>query len=203
MILGDGPPLRYVAAGDSVAYGTGASSIEKTFAYQVAEELAKSHKVNYINTAEVGAKTNDFLNDQLNTVIAYRPDIIVISISSNDVMRLRPNKITLENYQEVLEELTSKTDAQIYITGPVNFAGIKLFPKLYQYLIEQRADKLNKEVLSLEINPARVHIINVHDEWNAISGLGDKILAKDKLHASDFGYTLWRDAFLKEMGITP
>jgi lysophospholipase L1-like esterase len=200
--LGEGPSLRYVAAGDSVAYGTGASGLENTFAYQVAEELAKNYEVHYINTAEVGAKTNDFLNNQLDAVVSYQPDLIVITITSNDVMRLRPNEITLENYKEILSGLTNDTNAQIYITGPVNFSGIELFPKLYQYLIEQRANRLNEDILSLEINPARVHILNVHDEWAAISGFGDKILAKDKLHSSDFGHALWRDMFLKEIGAT-
>ncbi len=202
IVLGDGAPLRYVAAGDSIAYGTGASSLENTFAYQIAEELAKSHEVHYLNTAEVGAKTNDFLNDQLDIIIAYRPDLIIITLTSNDVIRLRPNELTLTNYEEILGRLIEDTNAQIFITGPANFSGIELFPKIYQYLIEQRAEELNKRVLSLEIDQVRIHILNVHDEWTAISGLADKVLAEDGLHSNDFGHTLWRDVFLKKIAIT-
>ena len=199
VILGGGPPLRYVAAGDSITYGTGASSVEKTYAYQLAEELARNYEIHYINVAEIGAKTNDFLNRQLGAVLAYQPDIIVLTITSNDVIRLRPNELILKNYQKILDELTSKTQAQIYITGPASFTGIKLFPRLYQYLIEKRAERLNETIMSLGVDQSRIHILDVYSKGKLTSDLADQALSKDRLHASDFGHTLWRDAFLEEI----
>jgi len=199
VVLGEGQPLRYVAAGDSAAYGTGATSLEKTFTYQIAEELAKNYEVHHINAAKVGAKTNDLLNKQLATIIAYRPDLIVISITSNDAMYLRPNETTLKNYRKVLDELTSKTSAKIYITGPASFTGIKLFPRLYQYLIEKRAERLNETIMSLGVDQSRIHILDVYSKGKLTSDLADQALSKDRLHASDFGHTLWRDAFLEEI----
>lgn len=198
-ILGQGPLLRYVAAGDSITYGTGASAVENTFAYQIAEALAQNYEVHYFNVAEVGAKTNDFLNEQLDVLVNYQPDLVVITLTGNDVMRLRPNELTLENYKKILEELTTRTDAEIFITGPPNFSGVELFPKLYQYLIERRAERLNGEVLSLSVESPRIHILNVHDKWNEVDDLAEQVMAEDGLHASDFGHTFWKDALLEEI----
>ena len=57
--LGQGPPLKYIAAGDSTAAGVGASSLEGTYGYKIAEYFSKTNSVDYKNIGVQGYKTSD------------------------------------------------------------------------------------------------------------------------------------------------
>ncbi len=50
-IVGQGSQLRYIAAGDSVTAGQGASSVENTFSQKILQEFAKKNHVSYKNIA--------------------------------------------------------------------------------------------------------------------------------------------------------
>src|SRR6266404_4589255 len=78
--LGNGPTLRYIAAGDSITVGTGASETARTYPYGVLLELSKSNQVVYRNIAVGGFKTGDVLNKQIQQIIDFKPDIVTISI---------------------------------------------------------------------------------------------------------------------------
>jgi lysophospholipase L1-like esterase len=106
--FGIGSAMRYIAAGDSTAVGEGASSVEKTYPYKVAEYLGTKHTVEYKNVAVGGAKTQDIIDHELTAIIAYNPDIITISIGANDVTHLRSNSSISENYKTIVNELTAK-----------------------------------------------------------------------------------------------
>ena len=96
-IFGQGEELRYIAAGDSIALGLGASSVENTFTYRVAESLGEKNKVVYKNIAIKGMRTKDFIEEQLPEIIAFGPDIVVITIGGNDATRLKSRESILDN----------------------------------------------------------------------------------------------------------
>src|SRR5579864_9266969 len=86
--LGSGPGLRYIAAGDSTSVGEGSSRTENSYAYKVAEELSKNNTVDYKNVGVVGATTKDVLEKQIANIVAFKPDIITISMGGNDATHL-------------------------------------------------------------------------------------------------------------------
>src|SRR4051794_27487974 len=67
-VLGSGPALRYIAAGDSTGVGRGASGPNKTYTYQVAQYLAKNHTVEYRNISVIGYKSADVLESQIQQI---------------------------------------------------------------------------------------------------------------------------------------
>src|SRR5258708_19979774 len=69
--LGSGPALRYIAAGDSTAVGEGASDTVKTYAYQIAQALAKTHTLTYKNIAVKGSQTPRVLGVQVEHIITF------------------------------------------------------------------------------------------------------------------------------------
>ncbi len=197
--LGAGPELRYIAAGDSTAVGEGASSVEQTYAYNIAKSLSSRYNVTYENIAKGGAKTEDVIATQLEKIIAFNPDVVTISVGANDATHLRSSQSILRNYKTIIDTLTEKTHAKIYITNIANFYGATLLPAWYIQLIEQRSAKLNPEILKLNNGNDRVHIIDIHDfGW---SNYPDRALtySLDHFHPSDLGYQNWANAFLCRM----
>jgi acyl-CoA thioesterase-1 len=197
--LGSGPVLRYIAAGDSTSVGEGASGFEKSYAYQIAQYLAKTNTVEYRNIGVVGYKTADVLRNQVDTIIAYKPDVVTISIGPNDATHLVSANKILANYKAIIEKLESQTLAKIYITNIANFYGANILPWLYIYLIEYRDQKLNQQLTALEDD--RVKIVNIHDfGWNQPPYKNrSKTYAADWFHPNDLGYQNWTAAFLSKI----
>ena len=184
-IFGEGEELRFIVAGDSVALGLGASSVENTFTYRVAESLGKKNKIVYKNIAVKGTKTSDIIEEQLNAIIAFNPDIIVITIGGNDATHLKSKESILDNYNKIIKKLESETDAKIYMSNIPNFNGIKPLPKWYINIIEGKSSKVNPKIQALSTE--RVTIINVHDRRREVL-ITENPLAPDGFHANDYGY---------------
>ena len=183
-------------AGDSITQGIGASSVDKTYAYKLAEELGRNYRVVYRNVAKRGSETEDLINKQLQEIISFDPDIIIVTIGGNDLTHVRLESRVLENYKRVVEEISSKTEAKLYIANIPNFTGVSALPSWYVSLISKRAIAINDDVASLESD--RVKIVDVHKEWFKVPRIKDAI-AKDGFHANDYGQIFWLDAFFRRV----
>jgi lysophospholipase L1-like esterase len=193
-ILGSGPALKYIAAGDSTAAGVGASSLQTTYTYQVAQALAKNHTVDYKNIGVPGAKTADVLASQISQIIAFKPDVVTISIGPNDATHLLPESEILNNYKNIISQLEAQTTATIYITDIANFKSASLLPWFYIWLLDFRSGYINKQILALGNN--RVKIIDIYSfGWSNYPDLSKTVTA-DHFHPNDLGYQNWTNAFL-------
>jgi acyl-CoA thioesterase-1 len=198
-VFGNGPILRYIAAGDSTAVGYGASGVEKTYPYQIAQFLAKSRTVEYKNISVIGYKTQDVLEKQVNEIIAYKPDVVTISMGPNDATHLVSSEKVLNNYKVIISKLEQGTRAKIYITDVANFNGATILPWFYIKFIEYRSSRLNQKIATLASD--RVRIINIHDfGWNSLPYIDrKKTYAADHFHPNDLGYQNWANAFLDQI----
>lgn len=196
-VIGQGPPLKYIAAGDSTAVGEGASSVQQTYTYRIAQHLSESHTVEYRNVGVLGAKTDDVITEQLPSIIEFQPDIVTISIGANDVTHLRKNSHTLKNINTILRTLTEKTNAQIYLTDIPVVDRATLLPYPVRALWGYKAKNLNPEILTLENE--RVHVIDIYNfGWENYPDI-QTTFAKDQFHPNDTGYDNWTKAFLSKM----
>lgn len=184
--IGAGPKLKYIAAGDSTAVGQGASRVEKTYTYRVAEYLAEKNTVDYKNVAVIGAQTQDLIDRQLKTIIDFDPDIVTVSIGANDVTNWVGKKMIVENYQAMIRQLTQNSKAKIYITNVPRFDYAYLLPWVFRQYFDSQARSVNKELLKLETD--QVKFIDIHGVTVDNS--------RDEFHPSDEGYNYWTSAFL-------
>lgn len=188
--------IRYIAAGDSTVVGVGASSVEKTYPYKVAEFLGKNHKVIYKNIGVSGARINDVIEKQLPEIIAFDPDVVTISIGGNDIDRLATEEEIMSGFKKIIEELTTKTNAKIYMANLPNFTGARLLPTPYITLIEKRSAPINRAIAQLETD--RVKIADVHGRFGSHEDV-DAVYSSDWFHPSDEGYEYWVTAFTEKM----
>src|SRR5579872_3209473 len=80
-------PFVYVALGDSTTEGIGASDPSKSFPSLVYKALQKELKhVSYYNFGKKFSKASDVLSDQLSKCIQLKPDLVSLSVGSNDAM---------------------------------------------------------------------------------------------------------------------
>ncbi len=195
-VFGEGEELRLIMAGDSITQGIGASSVDNTYAYKLAEELGKDYRVVYRNVAEKGSETEDLVSEQLQEIIAFDPDIVVVTIGGNDLTHVRLESRIISNYRRVIEEISNNTEAILYIANIPNFTGVKALPVWYVNLISKRAVTINSDISELE--SGRVKIVDVHEKWFEVPRIEDAV-ARDGFHANDYGYTFWLDAFLERI----
>lgn len=191
--FGQGASIRYIAAGDSTAVGVGASSIENTYTYKVAEYLGTNSKVEYTSIGVIGAKTEDVIGFQLEEIENYYPDMITISIGANDITNLVNEKTIYKNFQIIKERLEKNTKATIYITNIPYLGGAKLLPFWFRKFIDKKAVRINHALLNLESE--RFKVINIHDEIPR----GAETFAADYFHPSDIGYKNWAKVFLNKI----
>ncbi len=129
--LGQGKVLKYIAAGDSTAVGVGASALENTYSYKLADHLSQTSQIEYKNVAASGARTQNVIDSQLQPIIEFNPDVVTISIGANDITHLTSTQTVLKNFKQIISEIESKTHAKIYLTNIPNFTGAKLLPFWY------------------------------------------------------------------------
>ncbi len=195
-VLGAGPVLKYIAAGDSIGVGIGASSKQNTCPYKIAQFFTKTNKVEYKNISVGGFTTRDVIDKQISQIISYQPNIVVICVGGNDAKNLVSARKVLQNYQTIIAKLEQGTKAKIYLSNLPNFNGARTLPFLFIKLIELRSKSLNPQLLALETE--RTKIVNVHDfGWSSAPYNNRKITyAADHFHPNDLGYQNWTNSFL-------
>src|SRR5687767_9002841 len=79
--------VTYVVLGDSTAAGQGAD-YESGIAAVTARHLAERHPIEMTNLGVSGAKLRDVADGQLPAAERLKPDLVLLSASANDVIRL-------------------------------------------------------------------------------------------------------------------
>src|SRR5262249_21426315 len=109
---GDGAPVRIVWLGDSTAVGVGASSPDNALPRQVAAGLGRP--VELTGLATRGARLADGVNDRGPKLRALpperQPDIVLVSVGSNDVTHLTSQNTFRSQYLGLLDRLPTSAD---------------------------------------------------------------------------------------------
>jgi len=188
--LGDNsnPEFKVFIGGDSIATGVGANSFEKSTAGRLANYLAKNNKVTLINEAENGAKMIDVLNGK---GPQERQDLIILIVSSNDLLRLTNLKNFEDATKKVLEKYSKLAD-KLIIAGPGRVFHPSIIPIPLRFIYKLKAP----EYASIIAEEARKYPNVVH-----ISPLKppvdfskyEDVYSSDRFHPNDEGHRLWFD----------
>lgn len=192
--------LTMVVLGDSTSVGVGASSLETTYAYQVANGLASAHNVRVINLAQSGARLCDVLTKQLPRVQPLQPDILLISIGANDATHFTPSDQFLEELNQIKAGLPAVTT--LWATTP-NMLAVPALAPVLGHLVQQVADRQN-QALTTVFGSSEVRIVPLVTRGRLDARVKPSLYAPDRFHPSDPGYQIWSALFsaaLKEKPI--
>jgi lysophospholipase L1-like esterase len=189
-------PLTFVVLGDSAAYGTG--DIIKAdrplgWTYRIAEAIQSP--LIYMNLARPGAKSTEIAEHQLPIATQLKPDIAVVVVGGNDMLRNNFCPIRLKNnLKEVFGRLTSQGTSIItlHLHDP---SKILRLPSSLEKALMKRVSSVNRVYEELSqtyqlISIKAEEIDGVHEKrnWHV-----------DMLHPGPRGHLLLAQAAIKEL----
>ncbi len=178
--------LQYVALGDSVAQGVGASKPQNSYVGRLVTSLeeATGRPVQITNLSVSGARTQDVIRDQLPKLKRLKlpkDSIVTIDIGANN-MGPNFNPTTFEqDMSEILQALPPQT-----VVADIPYFGGGIKRTLEPHVVE--ANKIIGKLTTLHgLRRAPVYESTKHSSLRDVSG--------DFFHPSDHGYNQWYDAF--------
>ncbi|HLD51077.1 hypothetical protein A3K34_01865 [candidate division WWE3 bacterium RIFOXYC1_FULL_40_10] len=182
---------KYVALGDSLSAGVGSLDTKNTFVYDYALKLSSTYqKVSVVNLGEPGATTYDLINRQLPEAILAQPDYITLLIGTNDI-HCRSSAVNFErNYSQILQELLSKTNAQIIVINLPYLGSEKIAYPPYNLVLDFRTKQFNRIISSL-VDSDRLKLVDLYEASYDFAKNSPDFYSTDLFHPSDTGYALW------------
>ncbi|MCO5113910.1 MAG: SGNH/GDSL hydrolase family protein [Bdellovibrionaceae bacterium] len=99
-----------VVFGDSLAYGHGATSEEKTFTGCFRNVYGKT----VINMGQNGATSSDVVG-RINQVTQLKPSMVFVSLGGNDILRRNASETTLNNMRKIFKSFTEEGSLVLYL----------------------------------------------------------------------------------------
>lgn len=185
---------KYVALGDSLTAGVGATSHNFTFAYKLAEKISQDKKtsVELRNLGIPGLKSTDLIELQLDKTIYENPDLVTILIGINDMHDWIMPQTFEKNLQHIVSDLKERTNAKIvFINIPYLGTGnIKNTP--VEKFFDWRINSLNK-VIDKVSQENKIQTIDLYTPSKLQSQTDPQFYAQDDFHPSNEGYKYWSE----------
>lgn len=187
----DSPPLHFVVVGDSTSVGVGATSLEATYPWLLAQHLARRFRVTLQVFGRSGARMADAASQLAPQAAATKPDVAIIGIGANDVTHVTPLRRLALDLAIAIGELQAGGASVLVALGPRFDAPVLSQP--LRALVQARARALNRTIR----RAATKHGAEVLDLPIGVgkSFANDRSLySSDGFHPSDLGYARWADA---------
>lgn len=185
--------LIYVALGDSLTSGVGATKYSQSYPYLLAKYLAgDDHQVTLKNYSVPGAKTQDLLGGLLPGAIKANPDVVTILIGVNDIHGKISTQEFAASYEEILNRLTKETKAKIYVINIPFIGSNSLIWQPHRYLYQTRTNEFNKIIKQLAFK-YQVNYIDLYTSTYLLLREPGIHYSADLFHPSAEGYKIWSD----------
>ncbi len=182
----ENPKQKVLFAGDSTAYGTGASSPKFTTAGRLAREF---QDFSIENISENGLRLFEFISTTVDLDTDY--DIIVLQLGANDVLYHTPYEILQEDAETAIKRAKELADSVVWVTSG-NIGGVEFFPWPISRYYEVRSQNA-RDIFAQVAEQENVYYVDLFQTRKEIFARPDEIsiYAEDGLHLSDHGYGLW------------
>ncbi|HEY4606598.1 MAG TPA: SGNH/GDSL hydrolase family protein, partial [Acidimicrobiia bacterium] len=185
------PPLRVAVLGDSSVTAPGVASTEEIWVSRVCTRLAESRHVILRSFAVSGSRVADLVESQLEPTLAFFPDLVLVAVGANDVIR----GVSLRSFESRLEELVAvlaDTDALVILSGVGDMGTIpRLHPPLQNMMSRrsERFDRVHHMVAARYGAHVLEHRADDPETWYTDRGLW----SSDLFHVSAAGHERWAD----------
>lgn len=184
--------IQYVAMGASDVTGVGASPLTNGYVYKIEEYLdLNCNDTGLINLGIPGAEADEIADFELPIAEEIDPDLITIWTGANDIVSGRSPIEFQNNLIEILETLSTKTKAQVYIG---NIPDLTKLPKFIEDpdsdVTVERIEKFN-QIITKQANIYGAYVVN-------LSGinLSSFLVSSDGFHPNDEGHATIAQSFL-------
>ena len=175
LAIDDGCPV-FVALGDSLAQGVGASSISNSYVQLVADRLHREVPQGFriLNLSRSGARLGDVLETQLPALTTITNSVIggICTVGSNDLIRSGKLRQTRRRFSSVLESLPTEI---VMATIP---DAKSMTAKTMNRHLRREAERLGRPLAD---------VAAALTSWKGLT-------AGDGFHPNDAGHRLWARA---------
>ncbi|MEI6288226.1 MAG: SGNH/GDSL hydrolase family protein [bacterium] len=186
--------ISYVALGDSLTAGVGASSASSSFPALLAQKIANdlNQQIVVTNLGVPGAKSFDMLTGQVMEATKFNPQIITIFIGTNDIHNFVPVGEFKNNLITTVKSLREMTEAKIYFIN-IPYLGTKdLIHPPYDYYFNFEIQRYNKVLVEVA-NEVEVPVIDLYLVSKKMRYTAENLFCIDEFHPNDAGYKFWAD----------
>ena len=192
------PVKKYLVLGDSTAAGTGASSLETSYPYLIAQAIAqKGYLVNVQVLAKSGARLSDVLNDQLAALPSHF-DYLTVSVGANDATHFTNYSDYSNQLSSLITDFKKHPEATILMATPPDMSYTPALPAPYRQIVGMRcAQELT--LLQQATSQTSVKIVDWYKDGALKSGQQPDLYATDRFHPSSVGYAQWANLFINRL----
>lgn len=181
------PPLRIVFLGDSSVTAPGVEPLDACWARQLSFHLTDRFRVEARSVAVGGSKVRDVVESQVEAALAHDPDIVYVSVGSNDALRGTPIAQFEEDYRSMATTLHDAVPA-VGLSGVGDLGCIPRLPELARGVAKVRSRSVNNAIARIAADLPRAVKSN---PWG-VTWLGfyedEAMFAGDRFHASAKGH---------------
>ena len=183
--------IVYVALGDSLTAGVGATAEDKTYPYRLAKLLTEKQnaQVTVVNLGWPGATAEDVLKIQVPQAAQFHPDIITIAIGVNDMHNQVPLKFFQNTMSGIADKLAGTAKHLNVINVPYLGSGSVFLPPYRLYFAWQT--KRYNSAINHALAGRQVKHIDLYSLTREKEFTDPLYYAADNFHPSDEGYDLW------------
>jgi len=183
------PGVRIVALGDSLAFGTGASSPERAFIFRAYEDVRKRLPASELENLAMGGSTvRDVLRLQVPRLAGRRFDILVICVGGNDVVRRVEPAAFAQTYGRMLAAIRRfQPGARIICCGVPNVGISPLFSGLDHAAVTQLA-RADNAAVRVAADAHGDYFVDLFAVTTGAGGDAARFLSDDRFHPGDAGY---------------
>lgn len=188
------PLLRLAVLGDSSVTGQGLDSADDAWARLVARHLSDRFYVELCSYGAGGARSDDVLEVQLPVAESGRHDIAIVSVGSNDILRMTPAWRFERRLDEIVMRL-KRVSSAVVLFGVGDLGSIPRFP----YPVDRVAAGTGRVADWVHRRVAERHGVAKVDQWaltTAAFNSGPHMFAPDLFHPSAEGHRAWADALI-------
>jgi len=190
--------IKIAFLGDSLTAGVGANSASNTYPYLVSQKISQNEtlSIETLNLGVPGAKTKDILNDQIDKLTNFKPDIILLFTGINDMHNRIPFKELDNNFFKILELL--KDTPEIYLINVPYLGNKKSFLPPYQTYFDWQTKKYNQELQKIALNN-KIILLDLYSSTNQQFLDDPNLYANDLFHPNNNGYKLIANKIVIEL----
>jgi lysophospholipase L1-like esterase len=190
---------RIIALGDSSVFGVGdhgdaIPSVGAGWAGRLAHDLTAG---NFINVAKNGARARHITKHQLNAAHAFRPDLALVCIGTNDVLRGDFSPEEIKNSLITVIETLSENNAVIILLGLPDPISTAPGPLALRKILSARVALINEIYIELS---ERENVILV-PTWDSKIAHERRMWHVDRMHPSAIGHQLIADLVRRKLAL--
>ena len=185
------PQLRVAVLGDSSVTAPGVAGPHQIWVSLICDRLAKDRHVILQSFAVGGSMAHDLIETQLEPTLQFEPDLVLVSIGGNDMLK----GVSRRRFEKNLDELVGSLAASGSVIVQSGLGDLGTIPRLHpplRNLISRRAaafDRIHWKVAEKH----GTHVVHQRSDSRE-AWLEDRDLwSPDLFHVSAAGHARWAD----------